>query len=123
MSWPTTLACQTEDADLWFAERPEALARAQALCMSCPVRRDCLTEAVRRQEPWGVWGGQIFQDGVVVAYRRGRGRPRTRPITRVGAARADRVAEPSVVWPPATGDRSGGRRVRLTGSVIDVRGG
>lgn len=82
----TRLACQTDDADLWFAERPETLARAQALCRGCPVRRDCLAEALRRREPWGVWGGQIVQRGAVVAYKRGRGRPRTRPVPPVSLA-------------------------------------
>ncbi|OZB46955.1 MAG: transcription factor WhiB, partial [Cellulomonas sp. 14-74-6] len=27
-------------------------------------------------EPWGVWGGEVFVAGQVVAVKRGRGRPR-----------------------------------------------
>jgi WhiB family redox-sensing transcriptional regulator len=68
--------CRTEDADLWFAERPADLARAKALCMECPARLACLAGALERRESWGVWGGEIFVDGNVVAYKRGRGRPR-----------------------------------------------
>ena len=36
----------------------------------------CLSEALRRGEPHGVWGGQILVDGAVVATKRGPGRPR-----------------------------------------------
>lgn len=77
MTMSSELPCQSTDKpDLWFAEQPEALARAQALCWSCPVRRRCLQEALRRGEPWGVWGGQILQSGTVIRHKRGRGRPR-----------------------------------------------
>lgn len=63
-------------ADLFFAESPAVLERAKELCASCPVVALCLSGACERREPHGVWGGQIFIDGVVVATKRGRGRPR-----------------------------------------------
>ena len=69
------LPCRSADADLWFAERPDQLGRAQALCSECPIRRKCLAGALLRREPWGVWGGEIFDRGRVVPFKRGRGRP------------------------------------------------
>jgi WhiB family redox-sensing transcriptional regulator len=72
----SALPCQNDQPDLWFAERPEVLAVAQALCRHCPLRRPCLDDALARREPWGVWGGQIVQQGAIVAHKRGRGRPR-----------------------------------------------
>ena len=71
-----TLPCQSGNADLWFADRPQELAQAKALCQECPARRACLAGALERREGWGVWGGEIFVNGVVVAEKRGRGRPR-----------------------------------------------
>jgi WhiB family redox-sensing transcriptional regulator len=69
--------CQVAaSADLWFAERAEDVERAKASCAPCPIRRACLEGALERREPWGVWGGEVFVDGVVVARKRGRGRPR-----------------------------------------------
>ena len=70
------LPCQVQDSDLWFAERPSALEEAKALCGPCPVRLECLIAAIERREPWGVWGGEIFDQGAIVARKRGRGRPR-----------------------------------------------
>lgn len=70
------IPCQSQDPDLWFAEQPRELTYAQKLCGLCPLRQECLAGALARHEPWGVWGGQIFLDGQVVAVKRGRGRPR-----------------------------------------------
>ncbi|WP_019819052.1 WhiB family transcriptional regulator [Saccharomonospora saliphila] len=70
------LPCRAGDADLWFAEAPAELERAKHLCGSCPVRASCLAGALARREPWGVWGGEIFERGAVVARKRPRGRPR-----------------------------------------------
>ena len=74
----TTLAvpCHVEDPDLWFAEDPRDLERAKQLCAECPLRRECLTAALERQEPWGVWGGEILDRGAIIARKRPRGRPR-----------------------------------------------
>jgi WhiB family redox-sensing transcriptional regulator len=73
---PLGLPCQVHDAELWFAESPADLERTKALCAECPVGLACLAGAMRRREPAGVWGGQIFQDGVVLPFKRSRGRPR-----------------------------------------------
>ena len=70
------LPCHTGDPDLFFAERPDDLERAKALCVACPVKAACLAAALDRGEPWGVWGGEIFDQGVVIARKRPRGRPR-----------------------------------------------
>jgi WhiB family transcriptional regulator, redox-sensing transcriptional regulator len=69
------LPCQTQPL-LFFAERYADAERAKALCRDCPVRAACLAGARERAEPCGVWGGEVFIDGVVVAAKRGRGRPR-----------------------------------------------
>jgi WhiB family redox-sensing transcriptional regulator len=75
LSAAAPLACST-NPDLFFAESPLAVARAKELCAECPVRAACLTGAVERAEPWGVWGGELFLRGVIVPTKRARGRPR-----------------------------------------------
>jgi WhiB family redox-sensing transcriptional regulator len=78
------LPCQRADPRLFFAESPKDLAIAKAMCADCPIRPACMAGALERQEPWGVWGGEVFVEGVVVARKRGRGRPRTRPEASTG---------------------------------------
>ena len=70
------IPCREYDPQLWFAERPEQVELAKALCGECPLRQECLAGALERREPWGVWGGQLVVDGAIVARKRGRGRPR-----------------------------------------------
>ena len=57
-------SCQLADVNLWFAD-------------VCPTRAQCLAGALRRQEPWGVWGGPIFEHGVIVIHQKPPGRPAT----------------------------------------------
>jgi WhiB family transcriptional regulator, redox-sensing transcriptional regulator len=65
----------SDDAALWFSEVPADLELAKAMCGSCPLRRPCLAGAVERREPFGVWGGEIFERGRIIAYKRPRGHP------------------------------------------------
>jgi WhiB family redox-sensing transcriptional regulator len=78
--------CRAGDPDLWFAESPSDLERAKALCEDCPLRLECLTAALEREEPWGVWGGEIIERGAIVSRKRPRGRPRKTPVEDPAAA-------------------------------------
>jgi WhiB family transcriptional regulator, redox-sensing transcriptional regulator len=74
------LPCRQVDPELFFAEVPADVEEAKALCRDCPIREACLAGAIERREPWGVWGGELFVGGVVVARKRPRGRPRKYPV-------------------------------------------
>jgi WhiB family transcriptional regulator, redox-sensing transcriptional regulator len=74
------LPCRTNDAELFFAESPSDVEHAKALCLGCPVRAECLAGALERREPWGVWGGELFLQGVVIPRKRPRGRPRKNDV-------------------------------------------
>jgi WhiB family transcriptional regulator, redox-sensing transcriptional regulator len=63
------------NSGLWFSDLPAELELAKAACQPCPLRQACLAGAVERREPWGVWGGEIFEKGVVIEAKRPRGRP------------------------------------------------
>ncbi len=79
------LPCRSADADLWFAEAPMELERAKVLCADCPIKAECLAGALSRGEPWGVWGGEIFERGAVVPRKRPRGRPSKADLARDAA--------------------------------------
>lgn len=70
------LPCRMFGPELFFAEVPADVELAKSLCLDCPLRESCLTGALDRGEPWGVWGGELFVAGAVVARKRPRGRPR-----------------------------------------------
>jgi WhiB family redox-sensing transcriptional regulator len=67
---------------LFFSEQLDDIARAKEICRKCPLIEECLAGALARREPWGVWGGQLFQHGKVLAFKRKRGRPPKNPTER-----------------------------------------
>ena len=70
------LPCRSYAPELFFAESPADVEYAKSLCQTCPLKAECLAGALERSEPWGVWGGELFVQGVVVPRKRPRGRPR-----------------------------------------------
>ena len=66
----------TEDPELFFAESPQDVEQAKAMCRGCRARLVCLAGALERGEPWGVWGGELLLRGAIVPRKRPRGRPR-----------------------------------------------
>jgi len=66
----------TDDPELFFAESPQDVEQAKAMCLDCRARIACLTGALERREPWGVWGGELLLRGTIVPRKRPRGRPR-----------------------------------------------
>jgi len=70
---------------LFFSEQIDDIARAKQICTLCPVQETCLDGAMVRREPWGVWGGQLFLNGKILAQKRKRGRPPKNPQVAVSA--------------------------------------
>jgi WhiB family redox-sensing transcriptional regulator len=60
---------------LFFSDEIPEIEMAKAVCSTCALAEPCLRGALARREPVGVWGGQLFADGVVIARKRKRGRP------------------------------------------------
>ncbi len=64
---------------LFFSDELQDIARAKHICATCPALIPCLEGALERREPWGVWGGQLFLNGKILASKRRRGRPPKQP--------------------------------------------
>ena len=64
---------------LFFSDDVIDIARAKAICAKCPLAASCLLEAQEREEPWGVWGGELLLNGRIVNNKRPCGRPPKHP--------------------------------------------
>ena len=64
------LPCHREDPELFFAESPSDVELAKSLCGTCPVRTECLAEALDNQIEWGVWGGMTERERRALLRRR-----------------------------------------------------
>ena len=83
-AWNTQALCSTGNGDLtevFFSDDIGDISAAKALCARCPIMLECLEGALARREPAGVWGGQLFSGGRIVARKWRPGRPSavTRP--------------------------------------------
>ena len=65
--------------ELFFSDQIPDIIRAKEICSACPLAAPCFQGALERREPWGVWGGQLFLNGHVLAQKRRRGRPPKNP--------------------------------------------
>jgi WhiB family transcriptional regulator, redox-sensing transcriptional regulator len=65
-----------QEPEVFFADSPEDVERAKAMCRGCRARIACLAGALERSEPWGVWGGELLMCGAIIPRKRPRGRPR-----------------------------------------------
>jgi WhiB family redox-sensing transcriptional regulator len=75
-------SCRDESESLtalFFSDQIPDIVQAKRICATCPVIEPCLSGALERREPWGVWGGQLFLNGKVLAQKRRRGRPPKHP--------------------------------------------
>ena len=76
--WWDDANCNTHNASLtglYFSDEIGDIAQAKRICSTCPVLEPCLAGAIARRERSGVWGGQLFVNGRVLASKRQRGRP------------------------------------------------
>ena len=81
-TWRQQAACERLGVPtaVFFSDDIGDIVQAKNICAECPVLESCLEGAIHRREPWGVWGGQLFRNGPILATKRRRGRPSTVPI-------------------------------------------
>jgi WhiB family transcriptional regulator, redox-sensing transcriptional regulator len=93
--WAERAACKDEDPEIFFpisevgpGARDTALAKA--VCARCPVRKDCLSYALDRAIPEGVFGGKTGAERDRMARRPRRSKPLT---SRPGRPRHEAAAQ------------------------------
>lgn len=68
-AWTSLSACRDADPDELFVTGA-AQNRAKAVCMGCPVRTECLSDALDNRVEFGVWGGMTERERRALLRRR-----------------------------------------------------
>src|SRR5712691_4980816 len=69
LDWSNRAACRTADPDALFVEG-SAQKQAKLVCLSCPVRTECLADALDNRVEFGVWGGMTERERRALLRRR-----------------------------------------------------
>jgi WhiB family redox-sensing transcriptional regulator len=67
--WTSYAACGNESPDTLFVSGA-AQHRAKSLCRGCPVRTECLADALDNRVEFGVWGGLTERERRALLRRR-----------------------------------------------------
>ena len=59
--WPSQAACRNGDPDALFVQGAEQNV-AKRVCRGCPVRYECLADALDNRIEFGVWGGMTERE-------------------------------------------------------------
>ncbi|HEY2175850.1 MAG TPA: WhiB family transcriptional regulator [Mycobacteriales bacterium] len=68
-TWAARAVCRTADPDALFVQGA-AQNRAKRLCAACPVRTECLADALDNRVEFGVWGGMTERERRALLRRR-----------------------------------------------------
>jgi WhiB family redox-sensing transcriptional regulator len=68
-TWRESARCRDEDPDRLFV-RGALQRKARAICGGCPVRPQCLAEALDNRIEFGVWGGLTERERRALLRRR-----------------------------------------------------
>jgi WhiB family redox-sensing transcriptional regulator len=80
--WRSVAACRSADPELFFpisdsGPALEQAAKAKTICATCRVQRECLTFALRTEQPHGIWGGTTEHERAAARQRT----PSEQPVT------------------------------------------
>jgi WhiB family transcriptional regulator, redox-sensing transcriptional regulator len=67
--WASAALCKQAAPDELFVRGAEQH-RAKLVCSGCPVRTECLAEALDNEIEWGVWGGMTERERRAILRKR-----------------------------------------------------
>jgi WhiB family transcriptional regulator, redox-sensing transcriptional regulator len=77
--WSDVASCRGEDPELFYPEGDQPDKEARRICLTRPVREQCLEHALKHDERFGIWGGLPAKERQQVKGRMARGTER-RPL-------------------------------------------
>jgi WhiB family redox-sensing transcriptional regulator len=102
-AWAQQAACAEDGVGPMFPHEQDqqGIEYAKSICGRCPVRQDCLSEALDRGERFGVWGGLTSDERQTVRRREQRKTQPSRAAKQVKATAAN--GSTPIVKRPAIG--------------------
>src|ERR1700743_957279 len=67
--WRMSASCRSEEPERLFVRGAEQR-KAKIVCVGCPVRAECLAEALDNRIEFGVWGGMTERERRALLRRR-----------------------------------------------------
>ena len=67
--WASAAQCKQTAPDKLFV-RGAAQNQAKQMCFACPVKTECLAEALDNEIEWGVWGGMTERERRAILRKR-----------------------------------------------------
>lgn len=55
--WQDDALCAQTDPEIFFPEKGGSTREAKKICLLCPVKDQCLEDALANEERFGIWGG------------------------------------------------------------------
>jgi len=119
--WAAKGACRSTDPDVLFVQGA-AQNRAKAVCLGCPVRTECLADALDHKIEFGVWGGMTERERRALLRRRPnvaswRQLLETARIQQIRLI--DLLGEPSALGTGTDGPTGFGPRMRGSAAVLE----
>lgn len=91
--WVEQAVCRSVNPDLWFNDYASRYDPVFRICASCPVRRDCLKEALDLDIEFGIWGGVPSRVRERIRWRKKALKERERILDRLLNQLDDRLNE------------------------------
>jgi WhiB family redox-sensing transcriptional regulator len=57
VDWQESAVCAQTDPEVFFPEKGGSTREAKKICITCPVRQECLEDALVKDEGFGIRGG------------------------------------------------------------------
>ena len=65
--WTKDALCPQVDPELFFpAKQGDSPRAAKSICATCPVRQECLDQALADPSLEGIWGGTTFRERQII---------------------------------------------------------
>src|SRR4051794_23092497 len=105
--WASREPCRSSDPDALFVQGA-AQNRVKKVCMSCPVRTECLADSLDNRIEFGVWGGRAEGERRALRRRRANVVPWRRRLETARAEHGRMVELWSAPGAPAPSSRRSG---------------